>query len=235
MDFSRVQYYLKKYNAVSLKQEDFKDGYLEWALGFFTNPNMVTDPYLDLTLQLDITQARENYKKHYKCNDSTLTAFLTWKLLTTLKRHTHFLWRYIKGTWYEIENPPLFFPVAVGHNRRFHEVLIENVFRMSWKEFVPKYKMGLDAAFSGIRADADREVIFQLSQFIGNLPNLNFSGLKLHSGRNITNAFFYFGKRTYLEPFQRWNLPLAIKFHHSNADPYVVDLLMQDFMEELMR
>lgn len=108
MELSRVEYYLRKYSAVSLQQEDFKEGYLKWALSFFTNPDVVIDPYLDMTLQLDITQARENYENHYKCNESTLTAFLTWKLLKTLKRHTHFLWRYIQGTWYELKNPPLF-------------------------------------------------------------------------------------------------------------------------------
>lgn len=36
-----------------------KEGYLNWSLNFFTNPNILQNPYIDLTLQLDVTLEKD--------------------------------------------------------------------------------------------------------------------------------------------------------------------------------
>ena len=38
-----------------------KQGWLNWSLNFFTDPNILQVPYLDITIQLDVTEAYAAY------------------------------------------------------------------------------------------------------------------------------------------------------------------------------
>ena len=64
---------------------------------------------------------------------------------------------------------------------------------------------------------------------IGNLPNLQFTGLNLHWRQSHISAapWFYFGKRYWQN--DKLLIPFAVKLHHSCNDPFVLNLLMEDF------
>lgn len=72
-----------------------KEGWFEWSLDFFTDPNVLQVPYLDLTIQLDVTEAYAIYQD-YKVDGSTFFAFLLWHLAQTLHSHTSFKMRTVK-------------------------------------------------------------------------------------------------------------------------------------------
>jgi chloramphenicol O-acetyltransferase type A len=100
-------------------------------------------------------------------------------------------------------------------------------------EFVIQYRQKLDHIRSD-RGERTTPEIFLLSCFLGNLPNLQFTGLTLHSQQSevIGQPFFYFGKR-YWQNDQLF-IPFAAKLHHACKDPFVLDLLMQDFLKRFI-
>ncbi len=231
-DDETIRRALHRYDATPFDKRDCGE-YVDWALRFFVDQEQAPDPYVEITVELDVTEARAVYDKRF-ANDAgaSFTAYLFWRLLGTLSCHEPFLLRHVEGTWYSLRNPPLFFPVAVGGKRRFGEVLIEDAMQYDWAEFAGAYRAGIDNARTGSAALVS-PVDFALSQFIGNLPNLQFSALKLHNVvPRFAKSYFYFGKRT-TNPQGAWRVPFAAKIHHGNADPYVLDLLIQDFSRRL--
>jgi chloramphenicol O-acetyltransferase type A len=81
---------LERYEGTPLS-EDKLTLYQNWALEFFHDKRMITDPIVDISLNLDITEAKENYKKNFKFRGcSTLTSFLIFKIIETLKNHEVF-------------------------------------------------------------------------------------------------------------------------------------------------
>ena len=206
-----------------------KEGWLNWSLDFFTDPSILQVPYLDITIQLDVTSAFSAYKAK-KVDGSTFFAFLVWHLAQTLVAHPSFNMRFIENQWYILKNPPILIPVAVGGKERFCEVVLENVFKISYEEFVTQYRTKIAQARNGQGKRTDFQS-FCLSISLGNLPNLQFTGLTLHWVREgmVGQPFFYFGKR-YLERNSLF-IPFAAKLHHACADPFVLDLFLQDFQK----
>ncbi len=212
-----------------LLDEAAKKGYLNWSLDFFTNPQAVPVPYVDITIQLDVTDAYKLYQTNFM-EGATFFGFLTWHLLQTLQNHFCFNLRRSENQWFILDNPPIVIPVAVNSKDRFREMVLENVNQISYQEFVIQYRQKLDH----IRSDQGQRTTpetFLLSCFLGNLPNLQFTGLTLHSQQTeITGQpYFYFGKR-YWQNNQLF-IPLAAKLHHASQDPWVLDLLIQDFLQ----
>lgn len=222
---------LKRYGAQRVDTEALT-GYPRWAQGFFVDPERVPNPYLDLTLQQDITEGAAHYRTHYAAVlGASLTAYLSWCLMRTLQRHPAFRLRFVEGTWYELARPPLIFPVAVGGAQRFTEVLIEDAAPLSFTDFAQAYRSGIDSGLSGKGYLIESER-FSLAQFIGNLPKLRFSALTLHHTQPACAApIFYFGQR-YPEA-DRLLMPLASKLHHGNTDPFVLEALLSDFNRTL--
>ena len=204
-----------------------KQGWLEWSLDFFTDPNVLQVPCLDITIQLDVTNFYTAYSAR-KIPGETFFAFLLWHLAQTLAAHPSFNMRFVENQWYILKNPPIVVPVAVGGKERFWEVTLENVSKISYEEFVHQYRLKIDQARNcqGSRLGFQD---FCLAHFMGNLPNLQFTGLTLHWVRHemLGQTFFYFGRRYDQE--NRLLIPLATKLHHSCADPFVLDLLLRDF------
>jgi chloramphenicol O-acetyltransferase type A len=206
-----------------------KEGYLDWSLDFFTNPDISQVPYVDITIQLDVTNAYQSYQAT-PTTGATFFSFLIWHLLQSLKNHCGFNLRLVKNQWFVLDNPPVVIPVAVNGKDRFREMVLENISQSSYQEFIVQYRQKLDC----IRNDRGQRTTpetFLLSCFLGNLPNLQFTGLTLHSQQTeITGQpHFYFGKR-YWQNNQLF-IPLAAKLHHASQDPWVLDLLIQDFLQ----
>ncbi|NES46358.1 hypothetical protein [Moorena sp. SIO2C4] len=232
-----LNYYLDKYDAIPLDTDQYKNSYVGWALDFFIDETKVINPYLDITLRLDLTDAENNYNDNFKNDYSTFTCFLIWKLLKALKKHPPFWWRFINQKWYQINNPPLFCPTAVGGEVRFAEMIINNATKLGWLEFYQLYRNSKDSIFANpiLPNNNDRYYAYQLGQFVGNLPGLDFLSFSMQTGRGNTQSFFYFGKRTYDNNQQRLTVPLAIKFHHSNLDPMLIEVLVKDYLAELSK
>ncbi len=201
--------------------------YESWARKFFNDPECIQNPYLDLTVQLDITSARNSYEAQ---SEGTFTAFLFYHLINALKNHPEFFYRYLDDHWVQVANPALFCPIARDDkNDRFYEAFIPNVFKLGWPEFSRFYLAELENSKHKSRLLGSN--LFVYSLFIGNLPNLQVTGLTLHiNDRFSAQPYFYFGKRYRLE--KKLFVSLSIKFHHSTVDPYIIDLLLGDFQKE---
>jgi chloramphenicol O-acetyltransferase len=180
---------LERYEALPLQRRDISGSYQAWALDYFTNPELVPDPYIDITVQLDISPAVSLWQERLSAGKGSLTAWLTWNLLQSLHEFPCFQWRFIEGQWFEVQNPPLFCPVAAETNDRFVNMVMENPFRMSWQEFEACWFDLKQRLLTEGRFDAGDASVFGFSHFIGNLPNLHFSSLVMHQPASLAGIF----------------------------------------------
>ncbi|MBN3926022.1 CatA-like O-acetyltransferase [Nostoc sp. NMS4] len=215
-----------------LLDDKAKEGYLNWSLDFFTDANVIQVPCIDLTIQLEVTDAYKMYQSNPQ-EGATFFSFLIWHLVQTLKNHFSFHLRLIENQWYILDNPPVTIPVAVGGQDRFWEMLLENISQMSYPEFISQYRQKLELIRKGKGQRVEVET-FSLSCCFGNLPNLQFTGLTLNWRRDeiIGQPYFYFGKR-YWQNNQLF-IPFAAQLHHACNDPFVFDLLIQDFQQRFI-
>lgn len=207
-----------------------KEGYLNWSLDFFTNPSILQVPYVDITLQLDITKAYQLYQSNL-VDGGTFFAFLLWNFAQILPRHPCFNLRLIENQWYIINNFSFVIPVAVGGNARFCEMILENVSKLSYVDFIQQYRQQLNNIRNG-KGERPNHLNYLISCFFGNLPNLQFTGLTLHYQQTyiVGQPMFYFGKR--YEQNHQLFIPFAAKLHHATTDPFVLDLLLKDFKNQ---
>lgn len=224
---------LKEFEGSPLELEKLST-YEKWALGFFHNEEEILDPEIDVTIQFDITDADKHYRKAVsKTPGASLTAYLYWSMIEAMKLNPCFLWRKIDGAWYHFKNLPLTFPIIVGGNERFNDLLIKNVCKMGWEEFCRAYREKVDGA---IKEKAPFDPVpydlWRITIFIGNQPDLQFTAMSLHKQVKKTGrSLFYFGKR--YESGARLLVPLFINFDHSNIDPYVMDKFFKDYQRIL--
>ncbi|AIY67589.1 hypothetical protein [Pseudoalteromonas piratica] len=217
---------LDTYQGQLLDEQDLSF-YERWAMDYFHDDQLVSDPYLSITLDLPLAKARETYQRYYQSAEgASFQGFLIWCLAKALKSEWIFSTRNINGKWYRFDNLPIFCPIAVGGDLRFKDVILENVTSLSWSEFARYYRQSVDCN------DAKLEVLSQevwaLCPFIGNLPNMAFSSFQIHRNKLKTGRpLFYFGQRKIIngEPF----VPLSISFDHANSDPFVLDKLLARF------
>jgi chloramphenicol O-acetyltransferase len=215
-----------------LLADHHRAGWLDWSLDFFTDQEVLQNPYVDITLQLEVSNAYALYQKQ-AVKESSFFAFLVWHFMQTLKNHLSFKLRLVNDTWYIIHNPPIFIPVAIGGHLRFSELVLNNVTLLDYQEFSALYRQELNKARAGQERQATAED-FYFSYSFGNLPNLQFTGLTLHYRQeNISGqTMFYFGKR--YEQAGKMYIPLAVKLHHACTDPFVLDLFLQDFQQRML-
>ena len=203
--------------------------YEQWSLPFFHQQEYVREPYLQLTLQLDITEALAHYRATCKeVPGATFTSYLMWHLSQTTRRHPCFRYRVLDGEWYIFDNLPIFTPVAIGGDARFSETLLEEVMDRPVNEFFAHYQEQLHEARTRTTFQPLPHLIWGTALFVGNLPNLQFSGFTLHtSATQMGRPFFYFGKR--YEQADKTFIPLLVTFDHANLDPFVLSAFMEDF------
>lgn len=203
-----------------------REGYWDWSLPFFTDDRLLQVPYLDMTLQWNATHAYGHYQRD-KIPGGSFFSFLIWHWMQGLKSHWGFRLRYVSGDWYVLDNPPVMVSVAIGGKERFAEMLLQDATLQSYEDFQKQYAKTLQAIRNGEGQRADYET-FCLSCVFGNLPALQFTGLTLHYRREAIQGqpWFYFGKRYEMQG--QLLMPLCIKLHHANTDPYGLNQLIQD-------
>jgi len=105
---------------------------------------------------------------------------------------------------------------------------------MQWTGFCERYRQSVERALSGNKPfEPIPEDIWQTGQFIGNLPNLRFTGMKVHQSAWKAGApFFYFGKR--FEREGKMLVPLYVMIDHRIADYYVLNKLIEDFEARIL-
>ena len=204
--------------------------WLSWSLGFFTEP-VLQNPYLDVTLQQDVTAAYAAYQasKDEFAGQGTFFAYLVWHLAQTLAAHPSMNLRWIDGHWYLLRNPSIFIPVAIGGKERFRGMVLDDVYQQSYPDFVDNYARQLQQARQPEVRQNDTSEVFRYAQFMGNLPYLRFSGLTLHwrPDQMVGQSYFYFGQRC--RDGDRLMIPLAAKLHHACTDPLMLNELLSDF------
>ena len=208
--------------------------WLSWSLGFFTD-TVLQDPFLDLTLQLDLTEAYARYSTiKASGGKGTFFAFLVWHLARALAAHPSFNLRRIGEDWYVLHNPPIFIPVAVGGSTRFRDIVMEDVYSQDYHTFIDQYIEKLAMARSPEGEVGKSWEVFDYAHFIGNLPNLRFTGMTLHwrSDQMHGQSFFYFGQR--YQNGERILMPLSVKLHHACTDFFVLDELIVNFNRRLL-
>ncbi len=205
--------------------------YEQWALDFFPDPDHILDPNIDMTLQVDISEALAVYRMHPEiARHGSFTARLTWALARAVRDIDCFCWRRLDGRWYRFNNLPLFIPIATGQRERFGEMLIENALHMDWPAFAKRYRERVNTVRKAGAStfQALPEEIWRVAVFIGNLPGLRFTSLRPHQSIARTGRpIFYFGQR-YLET-DRTTIPFAAYFDHANVDPVVLEQLLATF------
>jgi chloramphenicol O-acetyltransferase type A len=222
----------ERYEVIPLVTTELAGKYQPWALDYFTNPDLVPVPYIDITVQLDISIAAAIWNEKLSKNEGTLTAWLTWNLMQSLKEFSYFQWRYINGQWFEVQNPPLFCPISVDRADRFVNLVLENPFKMTWQEFAQTWTGLKQRIQSGTNFEKNDASVFGFSHFIGNLPHLHFTSLTLHQPASFCQHFFYFGARR-CDAQGITMMPLAGKLHHSSGDPFVFELLLKNYLQRL--
>ena len=215
-------------------QPDQLSKYQQWAFSFFHDEDLVVNPNLSMTLQLDLLDARDVYESSYQsATGASFQAYLVWNLVKALSLHWTFNTRKIDGEWYLFKNLPVYFPIAVGGEERFKDVIINDVILMDWTRFARVYRESIQ--YRKIDIGSLSSLTWEISHFIGNLPALNFTSFQIHRGiLNTGRPLFYFGKR-YDDWEQKKNVPLSITFDHANADPYVLNNLMQTYQNLLTK
>lgn len=207
--------------------------YQQWAFSYFHNEEFVLNPNLSVTIQLDLVKPREVYERYFQnTQGASFQGYLVWNLVKALYLEWTFCTRKIDQEWYLFKNLPVYFPVAVGGDDRFKDVIINDVILMDWRKFCRVYRDSIES--SNVDVGSLPPLTWEISHFIGNLPYLNFTSFQMHRGAMKTGRpLFYFGQRYNL--YQRQTVPLSITFDHANTDPYVLNNLMQTYQNLLIK
>jgi chloramphenicol O-acetyltransferase type A len=229
----RIETVLSRFEGMPLDEQALSS-YESWALGHFHNRAEVTNPHLEVTLQLELTAAEAAFRStRAGLPGASLTAYLYWRLLAALNLHPCFTWRRLEGRWYAFNNLPLYFPVAVGGRERFNDVLLESPFGLDWPVFCRRYHEAVSRALQlRIPFDPVGSAVWDIAIFIGNLPKLQFTAFSIHTQSASTGRpAFYFGKRYRIGG--SLYMPLYVQFDHANTDPYVLNLFLEDYQRLL--
>jgi chloramphenicol O-acetyltransferase len=221
-------YILEMYAGREVDIESYHD-YPRFALEYFRDESEIIDPNLHITVEADVTRLRVSFDSIPEGERASFTSFLIWKLLTAAKSVEFMSFRYIDGKWYRFDNLPLFFPVAIGGEKRFGEVVIENASNMAYQEFAEVYSERLAIAR---REDVDYQPVpnelWKNMWFVGNLNYMRFTSFAIHLNKADTaRPVFYFGRR--FEREGRLYAPLYCRIDHSIGDPYVINQVVERF------
>ncbi|NES75214.1 MULTISPECIES: hypothetical protein [unclassified Okeania] len=126
--------------------------------------------------------------------EASFQGYLVWNLVKALSLEWTFCTRKIDEEWYLFKNLPVFFPIAVGGEDKFKDVIINDVIFMDWTKFCRVYRDSIEN--SNIDVGSLPPLTWGISHFIGNLPYLNFTLFQMHSGvMKTSRSMFYFGQR----------------------------------------
>lgn len=210
---------------------DDASSYESWAMNYFHDKEIVQNPYLNMTVDVDLTDARKVYEKDYRAiQGASFQAYIIWNLLKALQEKSIFNTRKIGDKWYRFDNLPVFMPIAIGGDLRFKDALIYDTQGIDWPYFVKKYRQSIDNENN--KLETLPQNIWSLCTFIGNLPDMLFKSFTMHHNKlNAGRPFFYFGQRNLDK--DRLFIPMSITFDHANSDPFVLNQLLKSFIEHM--
>lgn len=230
---------IEKYQGVKLSLDSMSE-YQQWAMPFFHNDDYVANPNLSITLSLELKEARQVYDSAFKiASGASFQCYLAFNLIKAMNEHWIFNTRQIDGDWYLFKNLPLYFPIAIGGAARFKDVFIENVTSLNWSDFARDYRFAIEN--TGKSFEQADPLSWGVATFIGNLPYLNFSSFTIHrSNLKMARPYFYFGQRRLYNDagsgeLSRYEVPMSITIDHANADPFILDVLLKTFQENLVK
>ncbi len=148
--------------------------YVQWALQYFHDYTQCTNPELSITLSLDITDLRKDYDQNFSATiGASFTAYLSWRIVQAVKEIPEFNFRDVDGRWYELKNPPAYFPISTQNEERLGDFYVENSFNLDWEEFCREYRKGIEETRAGISPKVGEIATWWSNAlFIGNLPHL---------------------------------------------------------------
>ncbi|MDY7006716.1 MAG: hypothetical protein SWX82_23030 [Cyanobacteriota bacterium] len=130
---------LERYEGTKLNLNELSK-YQQWAFRYFHNEEFVLNPNLSVTIQLDLVKPREVYERSFQnAQGASFQAYLMWNLVKALSLEWTFCTRKIDEEWYLFKNLPVYFPIVVGGDNRFKNVIINDVILMDWKKFCRVY------------------------------------------------------------------------------------------------
>ncbi|NEP88979.1 MAG: hypothetical protein F6K18_20280 [Okeania sp. SIO2C2] len=141
-----LQEALDRYHGTKLNLDELSK-YQQWSFRYFHNEEFVLNPNLSVTIQLDLVKPREVYERSFQSTQgASFQGYLVWNLVKALSLEWTFCTRKIDGEWYLFKNLPVFFPIAVGGDNRFKNVIINDVISMDWTKFCRVYETLLKTA-----------------------------------------------------------------------------------------
>lgn len=203
--------------------------YHEVGFGVFTNPVYISDPRIQFTAQIPITDVLANYEANYKTsNKITFATFVKWLVIKSMQ-NTPFIWRQINGNWYEFANLPMAVTMRTKKQRQLKLFNIEDVSQSSWETFCLKqeeYKAG--KLQDVMTVDVGLPIHWIAYQMINvHLPRM--------TSYNITTRTFYahqpwivFSDR-YEQEGNKY-LPFYLNYSHATLTPEDAELLINQFI-----
>jgi len=211
-----------------LIQEPESTPYHRFALRLFTDPKIISNPRIEITAQLDITEIYQNFKDNYRNKSTppaTLTAFIKWLLLKSM-HSTPFNWRYINNQWYGFENLPLFIVVRTFDERVLESSFLFDVANSSWEDFSKKHSsINLDIN----ETDEFKNIMYLVSNQIERLHIPRMSSYRTsiktldnesHRPSIVVSDPYFSEKRLYL--------PIHLSISHAPLVP----MLVEDFLKK---
>lgn len=228
---SALDHLINKFNGREVRLDSYS-GYQRWALDFFHNTDLIVNPNIGITLQIDISVIESRFLQESSGTASSFTAYLTYRFFRAIQEWRELRFRYLQGKWYEFDSIPLFFPINVPEPERFRNVLIESASSMSWDQFLKCYQLSVSRAKQSSWFENQIDpMIYEIAVFIGNLPHLRFTSLTPNQRTLGTGSpFLYFGQRYRLE--KKLFMPLYFGGHHATFDPVVLQHLLSRVLDE---
>ncbi|MBA2650690.1 MAG: hypothetical protein H0U73_00260 [Tatlockia sp.] len=206
--------------------------YQRFSLWAFTDPTRISDPRVQVTMQLDITDLYAVYEKYYKETEgATFTAYMKWVLIKAMK-NTPFNWRFINNQWYEFDNLPLeaavFLKDGDGEQRVF---FLYDVDESTWPEFSLKH-----SAISNINLKDSLDDLQELPLYtfchaiVGvHFPRMTAYSTTAKAREEYTHQpWMVFGTRYTQEG--RLYLPFYLSFSHASLIPGLAERFIRKFV-----
>ena len=117
----------------------------DFFMSFFTQQTINT---FHSDISLDITEILALYKTYYQQPGASFNAYLYYTLIQTMKKEdfSFLRHRFINDTWYEFDNPAVFFAVGIDEPTiQQVDFFIESPANLSWSEFVKVYATNIRA------------------------------------------------------------------------------------------
>ena len=191
-----------------------------------------TNPAIDVTIQLDITEARADYARRYSSMDgASFNLYLYWRLLQSLYAIPEFNQRQVQGHWVQFDNLPFHCAVDLG-SHRVRLVVLEDVKGCTFQMFCQKFHASVEKQRRtpddfNMPDDIPLDVL-PICHYITVLPELEFTAY--HASNRFWPHFCYvLGKR--YEQDGLLKTPFYMRAHHAPCNPYFMSMLVRYFNE----